>query len=68
MTFTPVHGPGEIIRLPTIDPNDQNVPQWVRDRYAGRRVVIWTEDHLGIEGNIVAGGPEPAGHPGQEQR
>jgi len=29
---------------------------------------MWTEDSQGLEGNLVAGGPEPSGHPGQEER
>ena len=65
MSFLPVRGPGQIIRLPTA-PNDPSVPEWAR----GRRAVLWTEDYAGAEGNLVVGGvePPPHHHPDQEER
>jgi hypothetical protein len=54
----------DVIRLPILDPNDPRVPEWQRERYGGRRCVIWLEGN-GLEGSIVAGGPEPTGHPDQ---
>lgn len=62
MTFLPVRGPGRIQRLPILDPDDPNVPQHVRDRYAGRRCVVSYEDYNGTRGDLVAGGPAPPPH------
>jgi hypothetical protein len=49
---------GDIDRLPILDPTDRRAPEWMRQRYAGRRCVVWLEGP-GLEGSIVAGGPEP---------
>jgi hypothetical protein len=67
MTFLPVRGPGRIQRLPILDPNDQSVPEHVRDRYALRRCVIWYEGYGRVEGNLVAGGRAPFDHPNGQQ-
>jgi hypothetical protein len=62
MSFTPASRRSGIIRLPILDANDESVPQWIRDKYAGRRCVIQTEGYGGRECNLVAGGPAPPPH------
>ena len=61
MTFTTIRQHSGIIRLPILHPDDERAPQWIRDKYAGRRVVIWYEGY-GPEGSIVAGGLVPPRH------
>jgi hypothetical protein len=58
MKFTAGIRTGNVVRLPILHPNDPRVPPAVRQRYGGRRCVIWLEGD-GPEGSIVAGGIAP---------